>query len=419
MPYKLIKGEFHIFYPDNPRQGPEPDGDTLKFRPDNPALVEALRSPGGSGPRFNRKGMVNLRFEGIDALETHFDDMHQHLGFAEAARDSVLRQAGFGQVTFWDDLPFKVKTVEHHPRRGYVHAKDLDPHGRVIAFVYAGDSSDVDGSEVFVDAATAEQSFNAQLLVEGLVYPAFYSTLPIDLKDRLAALAVAARNGAVGLWPQATASVDQSAAVSGLDALQDLVIWPKLFRRLARFFAGGHSNLSGFDAWLRADPRDRDDRLLLPNRELGNMHDVIEVTGNRIRMTERPEDLIVVPDDFVLGGGQQPGGQTQLEEKSVRILAALANPAGPERGNETVTLLNATPEAVDLTGWEIADRANGRQTLDGSLAAGDARRVTLTAQVPLGNRGDTITLFDATGRQIDQVSYTRDQARRQGWTIVF
>ena len=34
--YTLIKGEYHIYYPDLPRGGPEPGGDTIKFQPANP-----------------------------------------------------------------------------------------------------------------------------------------------------------------------------------------------------------------------------------------------------------------------------------------------------------------------------------------------------------------------------------------------
>ena len=37
--YTLIKGHFWIHYPDHPRQGPEPDGDTVAFAADNLALV--------------------------------------------------------------------------------------------------------------------------------------------------------------------------------------------------------------------------------------------------------------------------------------------------------------------------------------------------------------------------------------------
>lgn len=33
MSYTLLRGEFVIRYPDLPREGPEPDGDTVKFAP--------------------------------------------------------------------------------------------------------------------------------------------------------------------------------------------------------------------------------------------------------------------------------------------------------------------------------------------------------------------------------------------------
>jgi hypothetical protein len=37
----------------------------------------------------------------------------------------------------------------------------------------------------------------------------------------------------------------------------------------------------------------------------------------------------------------------------------------------------------------------------------------------LGNHGGTITLLDAAGLKVSGVSYTEQQARREGWTIVF
>jgi Uncharacterized conserved protein (DUF2278) len=40
----------------------------------------------------------------------------------------------------------------------------------------------------------------------------------------------------------------------------------------------------------------------------------------------------------------------------VRIVAALVNPPGPAPEAETVMLLNASPQQVDLTGWAILDR---------------------------------------------------------------
>ena len=65
--YLLLRGEFVVRYPDLPRQGPEPDGDTVKFAPDTPGLVEALPRPSGVSADLNARG-ISVRLEGIDAL---------------------------------------------------------------------------------------------------------------------------------------------------------------------------------------------------------------------------------------------------------------------------------------------------------------------------------------------------------------
>jgi hypothetical protein len=104
MPYTLLRGSFVIRYPDLPRQGPEPDGDTVKFLPDTPALVEALPRRSGVPPDINARG-ISARLEAIDALETHFQETHQELAGANAARDELLRRLGFANVRFFDDLP--------------------------------------------------------------------------------------------------------------------------------------------------------------------------------------------------------------------------------------------------------------------------------------------------------------------------
>ena len=44
MSYTLLRGSFVTRYADLPRQGPQPDGDTVKFLPDTPGMEE-LRLP--------------------------------------------------------------------------------------------------------------------------------------------------------------------------------------------------------------------------------------------------------------------------------------------------------------------------------------------------------------------------------------
>ena len=106
--------------------------------------------------------------------------------------------------------------------------------------------------------------------------------------------------------------------------------------------------------------------------------------------------------------------------ESVRIVAAMVNPAGPAPEAESVLLLNASPAPVDLSGWRIADRA--KQTCPvpgGPLAPGDTRRAAIAAPVALGNGGGTITLLDAGGLKVAGVAYTAADAEREGWTVTF
>lgn len=105
----------------------------------------------------------------------------------------------------------------------------------------------------------------------------------------------------------------------------------------------------------------------------------------------------------------------------VRIAAALVNPTGDDPGLETVTLVNASPAPVDLTGWVLADRNKKRSTVPpGALAPGETLRVRLDGKgAQLSNKGGIITLLDEQGLKIDGVSYAREMARQQGWTVVF
>ena len=103
----------------------------------------------------------------------------------------------------------------------------------------------------------------------------------------------------------------------------------------------------------------------------------------------------------------------------VRIVAALVNPVGPAPERETVTLLNTSPQPIALTGWAIADRNKQKHGLSATLDAGATLVVELPQTVQLGNKGGIITLLDDRGLKIDGVAYTRDQANREGWTIVF
>ncbi|MCK2220094.1 lamin tail domain-containing protein [Actinomadura sp. ATCC 31491] len=417
MSYTLLRGTFVIRYPDLPRRGPEPDGDTVKFRPDNPALVERLARHSGRPPGINRRG-VSVRLEAIDALETHFAETHQEPAGALAARDELLRLLGFTNVTFWDDLPNTVRSADQDELRGHVLSNGIDANGRLIAFAYAGDHPGPDGSAVFLDGPLADGSVNAALLSAGLVYPAFYATLPAELRTHLAEVSAQARRKALpsGIWPRSTGDPNGPATIAGLTAAEQLVMWPKLFRRIVPYLAEGFTDFSHFDAWLRADPVHRDDQLfLLDKLERGNLHDVVRASGQQVQLTVWPERFVIDPDPAPPGAPVRP---PLIAAGDLLIVAALPDPAGADRGAESVTLLNLTPDAVDLSGWSLSDTGGGRLALSGSIAGGATLRVTPGAALRLGNQGDGLVLVDEAGTTIDQVTYKADQVRA-GRTICF
>jgi Uncharacterized conserved protein (DUF2278)/Lamin Tail Domain len=115
-----------------------------------------------------------------------------------------------------------------------------------------------------------------------------------------------------------------------------------------------------------------------------------------------------------------PPTPAPTDEPSVRILAAMINPNGGSPERETVLLLNASPQAIDLSGWQLADRNKQVCAVPAvKLDAGAALNVVLRENVQLGNKGGSITLLDKTGLKVSGVAYTADQAKREGWTVTF
>jgi hypothetical protein len=99
-------------------------------------------------------------------------------------------------------------------------------------------------------------------------------------------------------------------------------------------------------------------------------------------------------------------------------MAALPDPVDVDRGNQLVTILNASASPIDLTGWGLVDAAGGRQDLTGTIGGGAVAQVAVDGTIQLSNRGDAIILVDASGRSIDQVTYKAD-VLRAGRTICF
>ena len=297
MRYRTIAGEFHIHYPDIPRNGPQPDGDTISFKPDDRSILDSLPRFGFRPPDINTRGIIGVRFEAIDALETHFSQSHQEPGLAYEARNFMLDAMGFRDIVFYDDMPDVVQSVSHNPLRGHIVANGIDGNGRVLAFVYPGAARAADGAPTYVDAAMMRSSVNLAILNAGLAYAAIYTSLPVDLAREVRLDTRAVRARADKIFGSESIDTTRSAPIPTLAALEAMVMWPKLYRRLVTFFAATDAPLDEFDAWLREDVVHRDDRLILPNGELGNMHDLFTVEASAMRMNHNSEEVTILPDN--------------------------------------------------------------------------------------------------------------------------
>lgn len=417
MNYKLIEGTFHIVSEKCSGSGPEPDGDTIKFLPTQPLLVESLyRENSGSCPGYNTSGQINIRFEGIDALETHFEYKHQDLKWAKAARDRMLELAGYTNVVYCPQNDYRIKSADKDGIPGHILTNGMDGHGRIVAFVYAGKASEPDGSDITMTDALLNKSINTKLLEEGLVYPAFYKSLPELLRTILAGKALSAQNNDKGLWPEASCLDGRAAVITDLAELQKLVIWPKLFRRLVSYFSSGYSGLGNFSEWITEKKfrKDRNDFLMMADGSICNMSDIIEVHGDTVRLLNDPDEFTIVPDDMPPEGNET--ADESAPRKIIKILAAM--PAPMKTGKETVSIANMTPFKISIAGWTLSDLKGGTDKLSGNIRSGEILQIEVN-KVTLNNDGDTIYLNDMNGKLIDSAKYYAGQAGRTGRIILF
>jgi hypothetical protein len=279
MAFTLIKGTFHA-------TRYSPDGDTVRFKAHDESYWDSL-----SGPpiKLNASHHASLRFEAVDALETHFERWHQPLQFARDARDYLLNQLGITNVQ-WNPSERTVISADDGTE-GYILSRAVEKNRRAVAFVFGGDAPEPDGASIFLDAARVRQSVNYQLLEAGLTYPTYYEGLFYDLRDAFTQATLSARTAGRGLWSQDRTT--QGFDVQGIDSITDVhVILPKLFRRMADYLEGG-GPIAGFVEFLADDP---DPLLVISASHFTNLDTIVRVDGDIVSMTEPPENLVFNPN---------------------------------------------------------------------------------------------------------------------------
>lgn len=123
----------------------------------------------------------------------------------------------------------------------------------------------------------------------------------------------------------------------------------------------------------------------------------------------------------LLGGPTIPKEQIP-SDVPVQIRAAILNPIGPDvttaDPKESVYLTNRTTQDIKVDGWTLVNRNGNTQALSGVLKAQSSTAFAVP-NCPLSNNGGTITLLDAEGLKVDGVSYTKQQAAREGDLVYF
>lgn len=302
MKYTLIKGTFHVV-------GYSPDGDSIMFKAHNRAhwdkigaeyrevLEEKLAAEGGA---------LQLRLQGIDALETHYTparlatppdvkaretqggakpdpgDHKQPAFLARRAAEEFMGLLGvrkvewrsFGRHTWVDKIVVERRGKEvvldqkhEDALPGYIVTRDVEAKGRPIAWVFPGTPRDRDGAQVTQARLLSclEQSANFQLLKLGLAYPYFFMTLAAQLRDKLTeavrqARAAAAQQagpdmGSPAHKPANIWSNDKTMAGLKITSLanitEDYELFPYLFRKVIKHWY--QKNMEDYWNALRAD----------------------------------------------------------------------------------------------------------------------------------------------------------------------
>jgi len=131
----------------------------------------------------------------------------------------------------------------------------------------------------------------------------------------------------------------------------------------------------------------------------------IAMQGNN---TTRASDHLPVYAEFAFGDDTPSDPVTAT---GVRLVSLLPNPAGDDKGRESVAIRNFTAAAVSLSGWKLKDAAGNTFALAGSIPAGGTLSIVMTNNsMPLNNNGDTVTLVDDSGAERHSVSYVGSQA---------
>lgn len=339
--YTVIEGVYYVV-------GLSPDADSIKFKAANPAHWRKVQTD--NRERFEKvladdEGVVTIRLEGIDALETHYNppsvripsnltskakgikrpqkgNHKQPERLGQQSTDIFLKFMGctdvkwkkWGKNTWIDHATISGTVVDEKYMDaipGYVVVDDIERNGRPLGWVFTGKPPVKDGTSLDKHAVgeMIAQSANYHLVARGTVYPFFYMTVPGALRIPLTQAAQKAQQNPdqddVWLHDRTREGIE----IPSLDALHtDAVIYPYLFRRIVRLW---HSNTvqqwcDGIENGKTLLPDGKDLTLNLDNffeesdpwifvaseQDFVHLSDVLEVGTHSLKLRVYPYDIV-------------------------------------------------------------------------------------------------------------------------------
>ncbi len=259
MSFFTIKGVF------NPKSG-TPDGDSVRFLADDDTLYDQLEGR----VEIKSGGEVQLRYEGIDALEKA-----AKRPFSSDATAANIELLGGNE----NGLP------------GYILSSRAEKNGRPVCFVFTGDSPEEDGTDVVLEPDLLKQSVNYQLIVQGLVYPMFYETLYKELRDPMAEAIKVAREAKIGIWSE-DASNKGFTVQPPVNLAELPPIFPKLWRRLETFYGRPSNKNKTVKQFVRSLSQGTDRLFTLSDQRSIKFSTALDVSQNKLKLTYKPEDMI-------------------------------------------------------------------------------------------------------------------------------
>lgn len=329
--YRVFRGTAHAV-------GLKPDGDTVAFAPHDRDAILALPDSGGTLGRADidsKSGTCDIRFQGIDALETHYRPTSPYIHPSTPTPNTPKPSAGnhrqpknLGRkatAEMLGMLGIDITDADWHPwgylRRVHVAGKLItekyedgvecvvvadtcDRRGRVLGWVFPGSVALNEGDRLGDDALAdmLKYSVNAHLLTQGLAYSYYFFTLSNVIRKRLSIFTRSSIR-----WDKGVQSVDSSSVSMTITTVNELnnvaVIWPYLFRKLLRawylvmvemwqsetYITYEMSvNLPVSRLFETGDPY----VYVVPTRSFNRLSHILHVNGYTITMDYRPHEIM-------------------------------------------------------------------------------------------------------------------------------